>query len=119
MDMVQAPLIPSSVTDVVSAGRHTIVVVDTCTLFRDGLVRILQASCFDVLTSASNILDALTHVDRGHARIVDLLICGLDPQRGIEAQLAAISAMRSRDARTKTVLLMPSCTAEDLLAALL
>ncbi len=100
------------------ADRHTIVVVDTCTLFREGLVGILQASCFDVLTAAGNIADALAHVDQCRPREIDLLICSLDPQRGIESQLAAIRAMRSRSARTKMVLLMPSCTAEDLLAAL-
>ena len=103
----------------IQPNRHTIVVVDTCTLFREGLVKILQASCFDVLASAENIADVLAHVDQGSTQAIDLLICSLDPQRGIEPQLAAIRAMRTRDARTKTVLLMPSCTAEDLLAALM
>ena len=102
-----------------AADRHTVVIVDTCTLFREGLVGLLRESCLDVLTSAGNIADVLAKVDQGHARAIDLLICGLDPQRGIEPQLATIRTMRMRDARTKTVLLMPSCTAEDLLAALM
>ena len=119
MDLLHDVRGSSRATGDIRPSRHTIVVVDTCTLFREGLVKILQASCFDVLASAENISDALAHVDQADTQAIDLLICSLDPQRGIEPQLAAIRAMRTRDARTKTVLLMPSCTAEDLLAALM
>ncbi len=119
MDLLHDLRGSSRATGEVAPDRHTIVVVDTCTLFREGLVKILQASRFAVLASAENIAVALAHVDQGDAQSIDLLICSLDPQRGIEPQLAAIRAMRARDARTKTVLLMPSCTAEDLLAALM
>ena len=118
MDLVSDPREFSRLTGDTRTDRHTIVVVDTCTLFREGLVGILQASCFDVVTSAGHLVDALVHFDQHRDRAIDLLICSLDPQRGIEPQLATIRAMRTRDARTKTVLLMPSCTAEDLLAVL-
>lgn len=119
MDVNQDPGLSSGVISDARSRRHTIVVIDTCTLFREGLVGILQNSCFDVLTSACNIVDALAHVDEGVARTIDLLICSLDPQRGIEPQLATIRTMRTRNASTKTVLLMPSCSAEDLVAALM
>ena len=105
--------------------RHGIVVVDTCRLFREGLIGILHASCFDVLTAASNITDALDDANRRHdastnqCASVKLLICSVDPQRGIELQLAAIRAVQQRGLNMKTVLLMQSCSAEDLVAAVL
>ena len=94
MDLIPDPRDLSRVIGDVRTVRHTIVVVDTCTLFREGLVGILQASCFDVLTSAGHLAEALTHVDQYWERAIDLLLCSLDPQRGIEPQLATIRAMR-------------------------
>ncbi len=103
----------------VAATRHALVIVDTCRLFREGLTNILRASCFNVVVAAPNIHDALAEIDREPNTTVDMLICSLDPQRGLEAQLLAIKAMRRRDPRTKVVLLLPSCSAEDLVAAVL
>ena len=111
--------------DVVSAGgrtatqRHALVIVDTCRLFREGVTTILHASRFNVVVAAANIHDALAEIDAGPTTTIDMLICSLDPQRGVETQLMAIEAVRRRDPLTKIVLLMPSCSAEDLVAAVL
>ncbi len=102
-----------------AAQRHALVIVDTCRLFREGVTTILHASRFNVVVAAANIHDALAEIDAGPTTTIDMLICSLDPQRGIETQLMAIEAIRRRDPVTKTVLLMPSCSAEDLVAAVL
>ena len=102
-----------------AAPRHALVIVDTCRLFREGLANILHASRFTVVLAAARIKDALAAIDLDPPVAIDMLICSLDPQRGIEAQLMAIREVRRRDPATKTVLLMPSCSAEDLVAAVL
>lgn len=102
-----------------TAHGHGLVIVDTCRLFREGLTNILHASCFNVVVAAANIQEALSTIAGDRDTTIDMLICSLDPQRGIEAQLLAIKAMRRRDPATKTVLLMPSCSPEDLVAAVL
>lgn len=102
-----------------ASQRDALVIVDTCRLFREGLANILQASRFNVVMAAARIQEVLAEIDIDRTTTIDMLICSLDPQRGIEAQLMAIEAVRRRNPATKTVLLMPSCSAEDLVAAVL
>lgn len=110
----------TSDTDDVMPKPYAVIIVDMCRLFREGLVQILRSSRFDVVSAAANIDDALTGgYQVGRLGAIDLLICGLDPQYAIEPQLEAIRAVRHRDAAARTVLLMPSCTPEDLVAAVL
>jgi two-component system nitrate/nitrite response regulator NarL len=86
---------------------------------REGIVCILQSSCFNVVAAAAYVDEALSQISCTEGEAIDLLICSLDPDRSIEPQLDAIRAVRQRDACTKVVMLMPSCTAEDLIAAVL
>lgn len=96
-----------------ASGRYTVVLVDDCQLSREGLRSILAKSRFNVVLAAANIHTVLTTQDR-HA--IDLFICSLDPQR-IDTQLGTVGLLRRHDPDSKTVLLMRSCSADDLVAA--
>lgn len=98
-------------------GRYTAVLVDSCQLSREGLTAILRGSRFGVVLAAAS-LRALGELEGDADPAIDLLLCSLDPQRPIELQLAAIQAARRRDPNSKTVLLMPSCSVEDFVAAM-
>lgn len=102
-----------------SMKRYSVAIVDTSRLFREGLAGILRDSCFDVMTAAADTHEALAGLGRSGEVTIDLLIYSLEPQSGIDLQIAAIRTIRLRDAALKIVLLMPSCTAEDLIAAVL
>lgn len=102
-----------------SSGPYTTVVVDTCRLLREGVVCILRSARFNVVAAAADVDEALGQISCTEGDAIDLLICSLDPNRSMEPQLDAIRAVRRRDASTKIVMLMPSCTAEDLIAAVL
>ena len=100
-----------------SPSRGSLLVVDPCRLFREGVAEILRQAHFEVAATSATIDDALMQLGTISATI-DLLIVGLDA-RDAEPQLAALPLLRDWDARTKTVLLLPSCTAEILMAAVL
>jgi two-component system nitrate/nitrite response regulator NarL len=101
------------------ARGHAAIVVDSCRLFREGLAEILKAYCFEVLTTCASVQDAMAEVQDFEPDQVELAILSLDPHRNIEPQLTAIQILRQRDPASKIVLLMPSCTTEDLVAAVL
>ena len=104
-----------------SLGRScSVLIVDTSGLFREGLAEILKTYHFEVLAVSASVQDAVSEMetDYNSARI-DLAILTLDPNRNIGPQLAAIQILRRRDLTSKVVLLMPTCTTEDLVAAVL
>jgi two-component system nitrate/nitrite response regulator NarL len=99
--------------------RYEVILVDNTRLFREGLTGILHGSPFHVVAATADIDEAFVTANRAEDDPVDMVICSLDPQRGVEPQLATIRATRKRDPRTKIVLLMPACTPADLVAAVL
>ena len=103
------------------AGRgHSVLIVDSCRLFREGLAEILRGHVFEILATSASVHDAVAEMDQGYkSDRIELAILSLEPSRSIEPQLAAIQILRQRDPATKIVLLMPSCTTQDLIAAVL
>ncbi len=99
--------------------HYTVVLVDSCRLFREGLSSILLRSCFTIVMEAANIQTVLGAQDRDLGNAFDLLIYSLDPDRSIANQLATLATVRRHDPNSKTVLLLPSCSVEDLVAAVL
>ena len=95
---------------------YRLVIVDSCQLFREGVAAILRQSCYEVVATAASIVNA--HAQVGSVKAIDLLILGVDPQDS-EKQFAALHLLRDQDTRTRTVLLLPACTAETLATVML
>ncbi len=103
-----------------AARGHSVLIVDSCRLFREGLAEILKGHVFEVLAISASVHEAVAEVDQGYkSDRIELAILSLEPNRSIEPQLAAIQILRQRDPATRIVLLMPSCTTQDLIAAVL
>ena len=103
-----------------SCAQHAAVIVDARRLFREALTGILRHSRLRIVAAAGHITEALEQLNEsGDGQVIDLLICSVDPNHGMAPQLEAIKTLRHWNGATKTVLLMPSCTAKDLVAAVL
>jgi two-component system nitrate/nitrite response regulator NarL len=94
-----------------------VVLLASCRLFREGLEHILQSSSFGAIAESATIEEALQQIHRGEQ--IDLLLCSLDAGEDMAELLGAIVTLRTAHPAARTVLLTPSCSGPELVAAVL
>lgn len=101
---------------------RSVIILDKSALFREGIRLILNTSSFEVIASGGTLQAVVNELQASPAaqgETMALLLCSVDPHLRIAPQLAAIKTLRQMTTESKTVVLMPSCTAEVVIAAVL